>query len=245
MDGSISYNKITGDAKGYVIAPWGAEQIPFEAPGGRNIAGCAQKALERHLQKRAPRGVTERRASHLREVSEQAVPHRPRGVEPVVLVGKPGSKCRPFLKVEKNAEAFAACNALSDEIGPLNTPKKAYRIIEEAIGDEVNEVFGVMTLDLHLRLKSIAETGRGEPSSVMAPMGPTLQAALIDGAHAVILLHCHPSGIEAEPSQADKDTTKAFAKAFDVVNIYLLDHIIAAGDIKNRSYFSFAEAGLL
>ena len=173
------------------------------------------------------------------------MPHRPRGVEPVILMGGPGSKCRPFLKVEKNAEAFAACNALADEIGPLNTPKKAYRIIEEAIGDEVNEVFGILTLDIHLRLKSVAETGRGEPSSVMAPMGPTLQAALIDGAHAVILMHVHPSGVEAEPSEADKDTTKAFAEAFETVNIYLLDHIIAAGSVKRRSYFSFAEAGLL
>jgi len=163
----------------------------------------------------------------------------------VILTAGPGSKCRPFLKVEKDPEKFAACNALSDEIGPLDTPKKAYRIIEEAIGDEVNEVFGLLTLDLHMRLKSVAETGRGEPSAVMAPMVPTLQAALIDGAHAVILMHVHPSGIEAEPSEADKDTTKAFVKAFEAVNVILLDHIIAGGTIKKRSYFSFLEAGLL
>jgi DNA repair protein RadC len=177
----------------------------------------------------------------LREVSEQVAPHRPRGVEPVILVGGPGTKCRPFLKVEKDAEKFAACNALADEIGPLNTPKKAFELIGEAIGDEVNEVFGVVTLDLHLRLKSVAETGRGEPSSVMAPMGPTLQAALIDGAHAVIIFHVHPSGVEAEPSQADKDTTKAFVKAFETVNVHFLDHVIVGGDIRKRSYYSFAE----
>jgi DNA repair protein RadC len=181
-----------------------------------------------------------------RAVGERVRPHRAAGTEPVILLGAtPGSKCRPFLKVEKDAEKFAACNALADEVGPLNTPKKAYRIIGEAIGDEVNEVFGLVTLDLHLRMKSVAETGRGEPAAVMAPMVPTLQAALIDGAHAVILFHCHPSGIEAKPSQADKDTTKAFVKAFETVNVILMDHIIAGGDIKNRSYFSFAEDGLL
>lgn len=181
-----------------------------------------------------------------RTLRERARPHRPEGVDPVVLLGAtPGSKCRPFLKVEKDAEKFAACNALSDEIGPLNTPKKAFKLIEEAIGDEINEVFGLVTLDLHLRMKSVAETGRGEPAAVMAPMVPTLQAALIDGAHAVIILHCHPSGIEAKPSQADKDTTKAFAKAFETVNVILLDHIITGGDAKRRSYFSFAEEGLL
>jgi DNA repair protein RadC len=172
-------------------------------------------------------------------------PHRPREVDPIVLSAGRGSKCRPYLKVEKDAEKFAACNALADKIGPLNTPKKAFQLIEEAIGDEVNEVFGIVTLDLHLRLKSVAETGRGEPSSVQAPMVPTLQAALIDGAHAVIITHVHPSGVEAKPSDADKQTTKAFAKAFETVSVYLLDHIIVGGDAKKRSYFSFAEEGLL
>jgi len=216
---------------------------PFLRRGSASSCACSVSPRSRVLE--AKRWSPPSSSSRLHVVRDQAVPHRPRGVEPVILMGGPGSKCRPFLKVEKNAEAFAACNALADEIGPLNTPKKAYRIIEEAIGDEVNEVFGILTLDIHLRLKSVAETGRGEPSSVMAPMGPTLQAALIDGAHAVILMHVHPSGVEAEPSEADKDTTKAFAEAFETVNIYLLDHIIAAGSVKRRSYFSFAEAELL
>ena len=174
------------------------------------------------------------------EVSERVRPHRPRDVEPVSLEGgRRGTHCRPFLVVQKDAERFAACNALADEIGPLNTPKKAFRLIEDAIGDEVNEVFGLVTLDLHLRMKSVAETGRGEPTSVMAPIVPTLQAALIDGAHAVVIFHVHPSGIKAKPSQADKDTTKAFVEAFEPVGVILLDHIICGGDIRKRSYYSF------
>jgi DNA repair protein RadC len=197
--------------------------------GGRDCA-C-------HEPKRA-REVAER-------VAEKVAQRSPKGVEPVLLTAGRGSKCQPFLIVNKDPAKFAACNALADEIGPLNTPKKAYRIVEDAIGDEVNEVFGLITLDLHLRLKSVAETGRGEPAAVMAPMVPTLQAALIDGAHAVILMHVHPSGIEAQPSDADKETTKAFQEAFDTVGVILMDHIIAAGSIKKRSYFSFLEAGLL
>lgn len=176
-----------------------------------------------------------------RSLAERVKPHRPKSVEPIELTGSHGARCRPFLKVEKDPEAFALCNALSDQLGPLNTPKKAFELIEEAIGDEVNEVFGVVTLDLHLRMKSIAETGRGEPSSVMAPIGSTLQAALIDGAHAVIIFHVHPSGIEAAPSDADIETTEAFVEAFEVVNVAFIDHVIVGGDIKKRSYYSFAE----
>lgn len=176
-----------------------------------------------------------------RSVFERARSYRPRGVDPIILAGGPGAKCRPFLKVEKDSEKFAACNALADEIGPIDTPKKAFLLIEDAIGDEVNEVFGVMTLDLHLRFKGLSETGRGEPSSVMAPLKPTLQIALMDGAHAIVLWHCHPSGIEAAPSPADRETTKAFVKACKVIDLPLLDHIITAGTVRNRSYYSFAE----
>jgi DNA repair protein RadC len=168
-------------------------------------------------------------------------PHRPSEVEPILVAASSGSRCRPFLRVEKDPRLFAACNELADEIGPLDDPEKAYRLIEEIVGDEVNEVFGIVTLDLHRRMKSIAETGRGEPSSVMEPIVPTLQAALIDGADSVIIFHVHPSGVEAQPSKADKDTTKAFAKAFEACGVYFLDHIIVGGDTERRSYYSFAE----
>jgi DNA repair protein RadC len=180
-----------------------------------------------------------------RDVAQRVRPNRSAEVEPILVAASSGSQCRPFLRVEKDPRLFAACNQLADEIGPLDDPEKAYRLIEEVVGNEVNEVFGIVTLDLHRRMKSIAETGRGEPSSVMAPIVPTLQAALMDGADSVIIFHVHPSGVEAQPSKADKDTTKAFAKAFDACGVYFLDHVIVGGDREQRSYYSFAEAGAI
>lgn len=189
-----------------------------------------------------PRSAFDRGGRRRLGMREEAVaPHRPRGSEPVVLAGGPGTKCEPFITVQKDPERFAACNALADEIGELNDPKKAFELLEEAIGDEVNEVFGVLTLDLYMRMKGLGLTGRGEPSSVMAPIVPTLQAAVADGAHAAIIFHVHPSGIEAMPSQADIDTTDEFVEAFDRINIPLLDHIIVGGDKRKRSYYSFRE----
>jgi len=178
-------------------------------------------------------------------VRDRVAPRRPREVEPLIIDGKRGARCRPFLTIQKDADRFAACNALSDQIGPLDEPEKAFHLIGEAIEDEVNEVFGVVTLDLHLRFKGLAETGRGEPSSVMAPILPTLQAAVADGAHAVIIFHVHPSGIEAEPSEADIETTDAFVDAFETIDIKFLDHIIVAGDARRRSYYSFLEDNAL
>jgi DNA repair protein RadC len=211
----------------------------------RSACECPTPLREKGNRSKRERGVMRARVGPLarEQVRAYVKPHRPRDAEPITLIGKPGSKCRPFLRIEKDEEKFAACNALADEIGPIDDPKKAFRIIEDAIGDEVNEVFGVMMLDLHLRLKGIAEIGRGEPTSVMAPLKPTLQMALIDGAHCIVLFHVHPSGVEAEPSDADRDTTDAFADACEVIELPLLDHVICAGDSRNRSYYSFAEAG--
>lgn len=211
----------------------------------RQRVGAKEGGCGCHEPKRA-REMAERVAGSVRgQLSEKTAQKPPRDVDPILLTAGKGSKCQPFLVVNKDPVKFAACNALADKVGPINTPKKAYELLMDAIGDEVNEVFGVMTLDLHLRFKSLAETGRGEPSAVMAPLIPTLQAALIDGAHAVVLHHVHPSGIEAEPSDADKETTEAFAEAFDTCGVILMDHVIIGGDIKQRSYFSFLEAGLL
>lgn len=172
---------------------------------------------------------------------ERTVSHQAREIEPVVVKRSRSAQCRPFLTVQKDAERFAACNALSDEIGPLDDPKKAFKLIEEAIGDEVSEVFGVLTLDMHLRMKGFTNTGQGESSSVMAPLLPTLRAAVASGGDYAIIYHVHPSGVVAEPSKADKETTKAFVDAFETIGMPLIDHVIVGGDARKRSYYSFAE----
>ena len=104
-------------------------------------------------------------------------------------------------------------------------------------------MFGLVTLDIHNRFKSLGETGRGEPDSVMAPLKPTLQAALIDGAHTIIIFHVHPSGVAAEPIDADIETTEGFVDAAEAVDLFIMDHIIIGGDDRRRSYYSFAENG--
>lgn len=158
-----------------------------------------------------------------------------------IVIDDAGTQCRPFLTVIKDEDRFAACNALAEKIGPLDDPKHAAKFLREVIGHEVNEVFGVMTLDQYCRLKGLTETGRGEPASVMAPMQATLRAAINSGGEYAVLFHVHPSGMKAEPSDADKETTEDFAEAFETIGMPLIDHIIVGGDKKRTSYYSFAE----
>ncbi|HED31257.1 MAG TPA: JAB domain-containing protein [Prosthecochloris aestuarii] len=64
--------------------------------------------------------------------------------------------------------------------------------------------------------------------------------AIRESAHAVIIVHNHPSG-DVEPSNADKQVTTALKKASGILQIELLDHVIIGRD----TYFSFREHSLL
>lgn len=59
-------------------------------------------------------------------------------------------------------------------------------------------------------------------------------------ASSIALVHNHPSG-NLSPSNADKKITNKVKEASEYFDIKLIDHII----ITNKSYFSFADEGLL
>ena len=151
-----------------------------------------------------------------------------------------GSACRPYLRIERDPKKFAACQALADKIGTIDSPKKLALILVEAMGAETRETFVVATFDTHMKLRGLWETGMGETDAVMAPRVPTLQAAIMDDAAAAAIAHCHPSAAN-HPSAADVEVTKQFANAFSQVGILLVDHVIVAAGAK-PPFYSFAES---
>jgi len=67
-----------------------------------------------------------------------------------------------------------------------------------------------------------------------------LKHAIDKRATSLIVSHNHPSG-NKKPSEADINITRKIKNAAALMDITLLDHIIVA----DRSYFSFADEGLL
>ncbi|HDN7460006.1 TPA: DNA repair protein RadC [Salmonella enterica subsp. enterica serovar Eastbourne] len=67
-----------------------------------------------------------------------------------------------------------------------------------------------------------------------------VKAGLKHNAAAVLVAHCHPSGI-VEPSQADRQITELLRQALNLVDIRLLDHLVVGG----MEIVSFAERGWL
>lgn len=148
--------------------------------------------------------------------------------------------CRPFMKYEKDAPKFLACQKIANELGPLNTSRKVFAILGQAAGGEAAERFGVLTLDTHMHMRGLWETGAGETDSVQAPRVPTLNAAIHDMAAAAVIYHVHPAA-SARPSDADIEVTRMFDQAFQAVGIVLVDHVIVAVGSR-RGYFSFADS---
>ncbi|MGS0639358.1 RadC family protein, partial [Citrobacter sp. VF227] len=90
------------------------------------------------------------------------------------------------------------------------------------------EEFVVLFLDNQHRLIAHETLFTGTLSHTEVHPREVVKAALKHNAAAVLVGHCHPSGL-AEPSQADRRLTERLKQALDLVDIRLLDHLVVGG----------------
>lgn len=102
------------------------------------------------------------------------------------------------------------------------------------------ETFSIICLDINKRFITIEQIFRGTIDSATIYPRDLVEKSLTVGASFVIIAHNHPSGI-SKPSKEDVEITKILYKAFLMVNIKMIDHIIVAGN----SIYSFRESGIL
>jgi DNA repair protein RadC len=102
---------------------------------------------------------------------------------------------------------------------------------EEAKIIHLNKANGVVNVD-HLSV--------GGDTGTVIPIPTAVRNALYIKTSAVILVHNHPSG-NLNPSSADKLITEKLKKAFEIVDLKLLDSII----ITREGYYSFADEWLI
>ena len=102
------------------------------------------------------------------------------------------------------------------------------------------EEFMVLYLSQQHQLTGYETLFTGTINSTEVHPREVVKRALYFNAAAVIFAHNHPSG-EITPSQADKNLTQRLVNIFQVVDIRVLEHLIAGG----RHVFSFAEHGLI
>jgi DNA repair protein RadC len=122
----------------------------------------------------------------------------------------------------------------------LATPETAGLYAVDMIGESTTEGFYIISLDSARKVIAFSKIAEGTVADVQINQRLVLEAAVRSRAESVILVHNHPTG-RLFPSNSDRELTFSLAKAFDAINITLLDHIIVGGN----GYYSFISEGIL
>jgi DNA repair protein RadC len=153
-----------------------------------------------------------------------------------------------FTKAVQLVAAFGLGDRLAREKWvkqKIDSPELANELVGPEMRRLRKESLRVILLDTRYHLIRVEEISLGSINESIAHPRDVFRPALISSAHAVIVVHNHPSG-DASPSQTDHSLTRRLAEAAELLQIKLLDHIIIGAPSDGSSgYFSFKEAGVL
>ena len=147
----------------------------------------------------------------------------------------------------KAAFALAARLARSEaEARAVETPEDIARLLGEEMRLLDYESLRVICVNTKHMVLGVEEVTRGTLNESLFHPREAFRAAISRQAHAVILVHNHPSG-NPSPSDADLHVTRRMKEAGALLQIELLDHVILgaprAGN--EKGFFSFKNEGLL
>ena len=126
------------------------------------------------------------------------------------------------------------------ELTKVTSSKIIFEIMQPVIGELPHEEFWVIYLNNSNKVIYKSQLSQGGITGTLVDVRLVYKMALEMGATALILCHNHPSGTLV-PSDADKQITKKVKIAGESLEIKVLDHLI----VTERSYFSFADEGLM
>jgi len=153
-----------------------------------------------------------------------------------------------FTKAVQLVAAFGLGDRLAREKWvkqKIDSPELANELVGPEMRRLRKESLRVILLDTRYHLIRVEEISLGSINESIAHPRDVFRPAVISSAHAVIVVHNHPSG-DASPSQTDHSLTRRLAEAAELLQIKLLDHIIIGAPSEGTpDYFSFKEAGVL
>ena len=132
----------------------------------------------------------------------------------------------------------------------IESPELAYAYWQEVITKadwfhENKEHLVILLLNTRHNIEGHSLVSIGTLNESLAHPREILAPVVAGCAHGFVLMHNHPSG-DPDPSQADRELTKRIAEAADLLEVKMLDHVIAGVEAEEREpYFSFREGGLM
>ncbi len=116
----------------------------------------------------------------------------------------------------------------------LSSPQVVYDYLKTSLKGASDEEFKILFLDGRNQLITVESFATGTVNRSVVYPRKVVERALYHHAVGVIIAHNHPAGT-LQPSQEDREVTKAIKDALKTVEITLLDHII----IGNNDFYSF------
>ena len=138
-----------------------------------------------------------------------------------------------FLSFLKDVAILYAKNGLHNR-DLLASPQGVYDYLKVSLKGAVDEEFKILFLDNRNQLITVETFKTGTVNRSVVYPRKIVERALYNHAVGIVVAHNHPSGT-LQPSQDDREITKAIKEALKTVDIALLDHII----IGNNDYYSF------
>lgn len=121
----------------------------------------------------------------------------------------------------------------------LNSPGDVYQFLKDLENSD-RERFVTISLDAKNAVTGVDEVSIGDLLSSIVHPREVFKSVILRNPAGVILVHNHPSG-NSEPSKEDIALTKRLAKAGNILDIRILDHII----IGFEKYTSLKQEGII
>jgi DNA repair protein RadC len=107
--------------------------------------------------------------------------------------------------------------------------------------DPERECLAILVLNARRRVKGHQLVTLGTQDTLLVHSREVFRLAVTTAAHALILMHCHPSG-DSSPSDADIRVTRDLIRAGQLLKIEVIDHVvIGAGNfssLRSLGYFA-------
>ena len=116
---------------------------------------------------------------------------------------------------------------------PIETAEDVARLLGEEMRLLDYESVRVICLNTKHKVLAVEEVTRGTLNESLFHPREAFRPALARQAHAVILVHNHPSG-NPQPSDADLHVTRRMKQAGELLQIELLDHVILGAPRSGR-----------
>lgn len=116
-----------------------------------------------------------------------------------------------------------------ERYGEVNEPAEAAKVFTDLTRGAVRESFYALYRGARGRILGFEHVGMGTLDQVEAHPREVFRGAILAGAHSIVIGHNHPSG-DPTPSEADREVSRRFMAAGELMGIPVLDHIVVNGE---------------